>query len=302
VYPATSATHEIIEDQYYLRNSPSKAVAEPINPIYLFKLYLRFGRVNEANTIALAIIDRELVDGSYKSAHANAHTISSHLLRAKAAVNAELRNKIIVLHSYMLVKKALKYENHALAAVLLNRVCNYLFYLPKNDTEILTSAVIEATKAGFRAFAYNWALTLCKPQYRAHVNPKYKEKIERIALKPVSEKEGVGIDYGRICWGESGELSEVNKCFNCSRVVKNVFGLSCEWCLNDYLICISSGKAILNKDTEQYGQCVECLGVGYVSEVNWIRKKEDQCPMCGRKAENWFQEIPIESIREMTAK
>lgn len=67
----------------------------------------------------------------------------------------------------------------------------------------MSSAVIESTKAGFRELAYNWALWLCKPEYRNLINPKYKEKIEKIALKPITTKDfGDGI-FTYVGWIDS---------------------------------------------------------------------------------------------------
>lgn len=276
-------------------------IPEPVDPIYLFKLYLKFSRSDQANTIALAIIDRELIDGSYKSAYQHACVILTHLLQAKIKINVELRNKIIVLHSYVLVKKALKNNNHILAALLLNRVCSFLHYLPKADTDILTSAVIEATKSGLKAIAYNWALTLCKPQFRSSINPKFKEKIEKIALKPVNNNELQNQNFSEIGWIdiELKQSSLVAKCPSCNLTVNDCFNLSCNSCFNNFFTCIATGKALLNCGRKTFVKCRLCLGIGYEEEVQEIFNKEGVCPMCDKNEKDLFLKIDISEISKL---
>jgi tetratricopeptide (TPR) repeat protein len=291
-----------------IRNNPQAAstrgksrleeLPEPVDPIYLFKLYLRFGKVDHANTIALAIIDRELIDGSYKSAFHHSCTVRTMLIKAQAKAVGELRNKIIVLHSYMLVKKALKLDNHTLAALLLNRVCSFLHYLPKNDTDILTSAVIEATKSGFKGIAYNWALTLCKPQYRSQINPKFKEKIEKIALKPVSTTDLKTDNFTQAGWlvTDPKALSGALKCPCCNMVATDAFALSCGSCFNNFVMCIATAKAILKGPKNSFVRCKSCCGVAYEAELRKLMSKESDCPVCEAKESDNFEPIDIAEI------
>ena len=50
--------------------------------------------------------------------------------------------------------------------------------------QILTNAVIECQKAGMNNTAFNFALTLMKPEYRDQIDPKYKKKFEALVRKP----------------------------------------------------------------------------------------------------------------------
>jgi WD repeat-containing protein 19 len=43
---------------------------------------------------------------------------------------------------------------------------------------ILTTTVIEATKANLKEIAYNWACVLVRPEYRQQITEKYKARIE----------------------------------------------------------------------------------------------------------------------------
>lgn len=38
-----------------------------------------------------------------------------------------------------------------------------------NPTAILTTAVVRAMKADLKALAYNWAIVVCRPEYKASV-------------------------------------------------------------------------------------------------------------------------------------
>lgn len=74
------------------------------------------------------------------------------------------------------------------AARLLLRVSKNISQFSANTTvNILTSAVVQCTKAGFRQEAYNIACKLVKPENRDQIAEKYKKKIENIARKTVRE-------------------------------------------------------------------------------------------------------------------
>jgi WD repeat-containing protein 19 len=285
-----------------LQYDDNKAL-EPVDPIYLFKLYLRFNKIDQANTIALTIIDRELIDGSYKSAHQHAFLVFSQMIRINAKINSELRNKFIILQSYSIVKRALKYENHNLAALLLNRICCFIHYLPKSSAEIMTSAVIESTKAGYKLLAYTWALTLCKPQYRSLINQKYKEKIEKIALKPVTTKELSGEGNLNVGWieGQSEKIGNgASRCPNCQSSSQDAFGLSCTSCLSNFVICMASGKAILGLHETELLTCKSCTGIGYKHEIFAFVRKDGICPMCEDRREiTGFEVAKMETVKHM---
>lgn len=283
--------------------SGQNTVPEPVDPIYLFKLYLRFGKVDQANTIALAIINRELIDGSYKSAHQHAFLIYSEMIRQKAKVHPELRNKYVILQSYSIVKRALKHNLHNLAALLLDRICCFIHYLPKNAAEIMTSAVIESTKAGYKLLAYNWALALCKPQYRSSINPKYKDKIEKIALKPVTTKDFGTESNWSIGWneGQGEKMSNgSNRCPNCQTSVQDSFAISCNSCLANFIVCTASGKAILGLQDTVLMACRSCKGIGYRSEMTSFVAKEGMCPMCEEKKDiREFDVLKMDTVKEL---
>ena len=46
--------------------------------------------------------------------------------------------------------------------------------------QILTTTVVECQKAGMNNSAFNFSLTLLKPEYRDQIDAKYKKKIEAL--------------------------------------------------------------------------------------------------------------------------
>ena len=141
---------------------------EIVEPMYLFKLYIAFDRIENANEIALVIIEKEAEEGNYKIAKEKAFEMKN-LIQEKhqEKLSYELKNKYLIYHSYFLAKTFIKLEKNTKAAYLLNRVCSYINYFPKHKVQILTSAVIQCTKAKLKGFAHFWAVTLCKPIYRS---------------------------------------------------------------------------------------------------------------------------------------
>lgn len=70
---------------------------------YAFKLYLAFGRIEDACLIAIAIVDKELEDGNYKDAHNLLFQLMNEIIEKKVKVSYELLQKTIIIHSYIIV-------------------------------------------------------------------------------------------------------------------------------------------------------------------------------------------------------
>ena len=102
----------------------------------------------------------------------------------KVRVPQSLRRPFTLLHSYMLVKKLVRRDDHAGAARMLLRVAVSISKFPSHKVPILTSTVIECTRAGLKASALEYAMQLMRPEYRQHVDPKYKRKIEGLVRRP----------------------------------------------------------------------------------------------------------------------
>jgi len=60
----------------------------------------------------------------------------------------------MVLHSYVVVRRLVKLNEHEDAALLLNRVCKNISQFPAHDVTILTTTVIESTRANLKGLAF----------------------------------------------------------------------------------------------------------------------------------------------------
>lgn len=76
---------------------------DPKDPKYAFKLYLMFGKIEEASKIAIAIVKSEMEEGNYKEAHKILIYMLTEILERKAKISFELIQKTIIIHSYTLV-------------------------------------------------------------------------------------------------------------------------------------------------------------------------------------------------------
>ena len=94
----------------------------------------------------------------------------------------------MVLHSYVILKRVLKLDEHEDAAKLFDRVCKHISQFPTHAVNILTSTVIEAMKSNLKGLAYQWSAVLVRPEYRSQINEKYKNRIENIARRPVKDE------------------------------------------------------------------------------------------------------------------
>lgn len=69
------------------------------------------------------------------------------------------------------------------AARMLLRVCASLEAFPCHVVPILTTAVVECSRAGLTASAYDCAAMLMRPEHRDSIAPAYRRKIEGIVRK-----------------------------------------------------------------------------------------------------------------------
>lgn len=80
---------------------------DPKDPKYAFKLYLAFGKTDEASRTAIAIVKKEMEDGKYKEAHKMLVNMLSEIIERKAKISYDLIQKTIVIHSYTIVTSGL---------------------------------------------------------------------------------------------------------------------------------------------------------------------------------------------------
>jgi hypothetical protein len=93
---------------------------------------------------------------------------------------------------------------------------------------ILTSTVIECSRAGLKASAFSYAAMLMRPEYRSQVDPKYSKKIEAVVRKPGSKQSAAN---------EEEEPS--SPCPYCDGPLP-VTELNCLHCKNSVPFCIAT--------------------------------------------------------------
>ncbi|EAR82687.2 WD40 repeat protein (macronuclear) [Tetrahymena thermophila SB210] len=238
---------------------------KPKDPIYLLKLYDKLGNIQSLVKIAITIASDEHDQGNYKIAHERLFETYQKVKEHNVAIPFDLEQKLMIIHSYILARKYLAYKEEdkeiELAAWLLNRVCKNISQFPTHAVNILTSAVIAAMKSKNRPLAYKWSVELVRPEYRSHINEKYKTRIENIARKPLKEE----------------PVENKTECPFCKEYVGE-FQLVCESCQNVIPFCIASGTHVI---ADQLCFCPSCrfpANINYF--IKYAESEEGRCPMC----------------------
>lgn len=152
---------------------------------HIYRLYLALGNYAQAAKTAVIISRQEQDLGNYKQAHSILFETIKQLEEHKVRVPQNLRRPFTLLHSYVLVLRSLNKRSDNLgAANLLLRVAESISKFPSHKVSILTSTVVACSKAGMKASALEYAMQLMRPEYRSHVDPKFKRKIEAMVRKP----------------------------------------------------------------------------------------------------------------------
>lgn len=161
----------------------------PKDPNFIFRLYMALGNYPQAAKTAIIIARQEQELGNYKVAHNILFETHRELEIQRIRVPQALRRALLLLHSYILVKKLVKQGDHHGAARMLLRVAKNISKFPSHVVPILTSTVIECQRAGLRASACEYASMLMRQEYRTQIEPKFKRKIEAIVRRPNKEQE-----------------------------------------------------------------------------------------------------------------
>jgi WD repeat-containing protein 19 len=233
----------------------------PKDAIYTLQLYKVLGNIEQAVKIAITIATQEQELGNYKSSHQVLFEVFKSLKEEKHPIPYELSQKLMIIHSYNLAKRMMKLNDHVLAARLLCRVANFISLFPKHTVPILTSVVMECARCGLKAAAYQWSLTLMKPENRTQISDKYKKKIEDIARKPPKT---------------SDDPEPTNPCPFCKNPILEL-DIDCSSCKNCIPFCIASGKhMVLN----EWSCCPACKLPAILPELTRVIQSEPTCPMC----------------------
>jgi WD repeat-containing protein 19 len=93
---------------------------------------------------------------------------------------------------------------------------------------ILTSTVIECSRAGLKVSAFSYAAMLMRPEYRSQVDPRYSRKIEAVVRKPGSRLSAASEDE-----------EPTSPCPYCDGPVPET-ELNCMHCKNSIPFCIAT--------------------------------------------------------------
>jgi len=229
-------THTLID---YLMGESDNV---PKDPNYVYRLHKALGNYMQAAGTALIIAKQEQEMGNYKHAHSLLFRTYQDLKGQKLALPQELWRRLLILHSYVIVKRLVKLGDHMNAALMLLRVAKSIQQFPAHVVPILTSVVIECQRAKMTTEAYQYACQLMRPEYRPQISEQYKKKIENIVRKPVPD--------------EQKETNEgIVPCMYCGFEF-NESQLECNNCKNISPFCIVTGMRMVRVD---WSYCPTCL-------------------------------------------
>eukprot|EP01083_Nonionella_stella_P087344 242955_1 len=236
------------------------------DPNYMFKLYLAIGDFVQAAKIAILIANQEQQMGAYKVAHDVLFDTFRDLRAERIPIPDELNRNLLLLHSYVIVKSLVKSGDHEAAARMLIRVAQSISKFPTHIVPILTSTVIECQRAKLLKSSHEFASMLMRPEYRPHLNAKYKRKIESIVRRSVGE--------------EASE--EQSPCPFCSFEIPKSL-LDCPNCRNQVPFCIVTGQHMVVSD---WSECPNCSFPALLSKFRTFAAETTSCPMCGDKVDS----------------
>ncbi|KAK6745813.1 hypothetical protein RB195_012122 [Necator americanus] len=233
----------------------------PKDAKYLFRLYVALGMTKEAATTAVVIAREEQDHGSYTVARNVLLAMYQELVAKSIRVPNEMRNSLMIIHSYLIVKGLLRRNESLKAARMLIRVMTNISRFPAHVVPILTSTVVVCSKAGLKAAAHRAAVTLMLPEYRQKIDAKYKKKIELFVRRN----------------DKTDDPEELHlPCPHCSFPVPET-ELACDNCKSTIPYCIVTGRHIIDSD---FAQCPSCNFPGYYTELKKLLALNEMCPMC----------------------
>jgi WD repeat-containing protein 19 len=232
----------------------------PKDPQYIFKLYIALGNYPQAAKTALIIARQEQELGNYKVAHATLYETYRDLDSRSIRIPQELLRQLTLVHSYLLVKKLVKLEDHESAARMMVRVAKAVSKFPAHIVPILTSTVIECQRAGMKQSAYEYACVMMRPEYRDAIEEKFKRKIEALVRRPSTD-----------------EVAEaVTPCPFCAHPLP-ASELSCDACKNTLPFCVVTGRHMTLEDCSS---CPSCRLPALYPALAAYLAVDSTCPMC----------------------
>lgn len=262
-------THTLID---YLMGETDRA---PKDPSYVYRLHKALGNFMQAAGTALIIAKQEQEMGNYKHAHGLLFCTYQDLKNQRLALPQELWRRLMILHSYVIVKRLVKAGVHHNAALMLLRVARNIQQFPTHIVPILTSVVIECNRAGLKSEAYQYACQLMRPEYRASISEQYKRKIENIVRKSVNEE-------------QSDSMERLTGCMFCGMELLES-QLDCPNCKNISPFCVVTGMRMLK---ENWSYCRNCKFPAMRDALAALADQGEVCPMCDESVQADVPSVP----------
>ncbi|KRX03337.1 hypothetical protein PPERSA_05695 [Pseudocohnilembus persalinus] len=252
----------------------------PKDPKWLLELQQAIGNTKAVVSIAITISQDEMDRASFKEAHRILFNTYQKLKEEQLGIPYDLEQRLLLVHSYQIVKRVVKSDDHENAAWLLHRVSSNISMFQAAKINIFTSAVIESSRAQIKVLAYKWAVELIRPENRKDINEKYKSKIENIARKPVRDE----------------IVENRSECPYCKNLVEE-YSLDCKQCQNMLPFCIASGKHIV---LEWLTFCPECQFPANINYFKKVLQVDPTCPMCEKLVDsNQLTEVGQEGLAKL---
>ena len=251
----------------------------PKDPKYIFRLYMALGNYPQAAKTAMIIARQEQQVGNYKIARNTLYETYHELEVRNIKVPLALRKSLLLLHSYLIVKKLIRMKAAADSARMLLRVAQNISQFPSHQVQILTSTVIQCARAGLKKSSHEYASILMRPEYRSSIDEKFKRKIEGIVRKRGSAED---LPEEMTENPYTGELLECTAlvCPTTHNVIPFCIVTGQHMVLNDWCICPNSQMpALYSKYVKYLESCdpkdrVDPM-LGRPISVQQLRKADD---------------------------
>ncbi|OHS97492.1 WD repeat protein [Tritrichomonas foetus] len=228
---------------------------------YLLRMFIIMQQFDEAAAMALKIADEFRLRGEYKPSRDLLFDIICQLEKHEVAVSNEMRQALMIVHSYLLIKPQ-REKNKVIAALLLRRLSKYVSKFPAHASNLLVMAVVECSRVGMKKSAFEIATKVLQPEYEGKVKPDVLKKIQTtVRRKDMSEVD-----------------EEKTKCPVCGFDVP-MSELYCGNCKSNLPYDSLSGMHMTRED---WCECPHCHFPASFSAM----QQEKACPLCGTEIES----------------
>ncbi|KAK8878274.1 WD repeat-containing protein 19 [Tritrichomonas musculus] len=228
---------------------------------YLLRMFIIMQQFEEAATMALKIADEFRTRGEYKPSRDLLFDIICQLEKHNVQVSNEMRQSLMIVHSYLLIKPQ-KEKNKVVCALLLRRLSKYVSKFPAHAANLLVMGVVECSRVGMKKSAFEIATKVLQPEYEGKVKPDVLKKIQTtVRRKDMSE-----ID------------EEKKKCPMCGFDLP-MSELYCGNCKSNLPFDSFSGMHMVRED---WCECPSCKFPCSYSAM----QQEKKCPLCNADVPN----------------